>query len=506
MSENQNIPDIGVLGLARWAWRQLTSMRTALILLMLLGVAAIPGSLFPQRNQNPQKVDQYFANNPGLAHWMDRIRLFDVYASPWFSAIYLLLFISLIGCVLPRTFSHLKAIGKKPPLTPKNLDRMEGYALLADVDGEQALARARTWLRKHHYRVRIEAGSISAEKGYLRETGNLMFHLSLILILVGVALGSLFGMKGEAIVNVGDRFVNTPTSYDTITYGKFQPAGSLIPFALTITDFAAKYDPITGQPQDYTLTTSVENPIGSTPKKVIIKVNKPLTYGATKIYLQANGYSPVVTIRDKSGHVVFSGATIFLPQDADLTSLGAIKEPDMNPQIGFIGTFLPTAQMNMKRGGFSSYPEVLNPELLLSAWKGNLGLDSGVPQSVYQLNTAALKEIGIKALLLGDTYNFGEGSITFDGWKSWVNLQIVEDPGKMYALFGAIFAILGLLVSLFTRQRRVWVKLSADGSGVEIAGLAKNGIPGLEPELEALAAAIASESSNITTGRTKEQM
>jgi len=333
-----------------------------------------------------------------------------------------------------------------------------------------------------------------------------MFHLSLILILVGVALGSLFGMKGEAIVNVGDRFVNTPTSYDTITYGKFQPAGSLIPFALTITDFAAKYDPITGQPQDYTLTTSVENPIGSAPKKVIIKVNKPLTYGATKIYLQANGYSPVVTIRDKSGHVVFSGATIFLPQDADLTSLGAIKEPDMNPQIGFIGTFLPTAQMNMKRGGFSSYPEVLNPELLLSAWKGNLGLDSGVPQSVYQLNTAALKEIGIKALLLGDTYNFGEGSITFDGWKSWVNLQIVEDPGKMYALFGAIFAILGLLVSLFTRQRRVWVKLSADGSGVEIAGLAKNGIPGLEPELEALAAAIASESSNITTGRTKEQM
>ena len=158
----------------------------------------------------------------------------------------------------------------------------------------------------------------------------------------------------------------------------------------------------------------------------------------------------------------------------------------MTPQIGFIGTFLPTAQMNMKRGGFSSYPEVLNPELLLSAWKGNLGLDSGTPQSVYQLNTAAMKEIGIKALLLGDTYNFGEGSITFTGWKSWVNLQIVEDPGKMYALFGAIFAILGLLISLFTRQRRIWVRV---GSEIEIAGLAKNGIPGLDKELEDLARA-----------------
>ena len=490
MSDINNAPDIGVIGLLRWGWRQLTSMRTALILLMLLGVGAIPGSLFPQRNQTPQKVDQYFVNNPTLAHWMDRFKLFDVYASPWFSAIYLLLFISLIGCVLPRTFSHLRAIGKKPPLTPRNLDRMEGHQLLAGADSTAALELARTWFRKNRYRVRLQDGSISAEKGYMRESGNLMFHLSLILILVGVALGSLFGMKGETIVNVGERFINTPTSYDTIAYGKFQKQGSLIPFSLKVTDFAAKYNPVTSQPTDYTLTTLVENPIGAAAKKVIIKVNKPLTFGSTKIYLQANGYSPVVTIRDKSGAVTFSGPTIFLPQDANLTSVGAIKAPDMSPQIGFIGTFLPTAKMNMQRGGFSSYPEVLNPELLLAAWQGNLGLDSGTPQSVYQLNTSAMKEIGIKALLLGNTYNFGEGSITFDGWCSWVNLQIVEDPGKMYALFGAIFAILGLLISLFTRQRRIWIKVDQASGVVEIAGLAKNGIPGLDIELEELARAV----------------
>ena len=94
-------------------WRQLTSMRTALILLLLLGVAAIPGSLIPQRTQNPMKVQAYFTDNPTLAQWFDRLKLFDVYSSPWFSAIYLLLFISLIGCVLPRTIEHLKAIGKR---------------------------------------------------------------------------------------------------------------------------------------------------------------------------------------------------------------------------------------------------------------------------------------------------------------------------------------------------------------------------------------------------------
>ena len=489
MSEKNSVnsaPEIGFIALLRWAWRQLTSMRTALILLMLLGVAAIPGSLFPQRNQNPQKVDSYFTSDPTLAKWMDRLHLFNVYASPWFSAIYLLLFISLIGCVLPRTITHLKAIGKVPPLTPRNLDRMEGYRVVA-TESATAIEEAHRWLKSHRYRIRVEEGSISAEKGYSRETGNLLFHLSLILILVGVALGSLFGMKGEAILNVGDRFINTPTSYDNISYGKFQGQGSLPPFALTVKNFVASYDPVTGQPSNYVLSTEISNPIGAAAKKVIIKVNTPWTVGSTKVYLQANGYSPFVTIKDKSGHVTFKGAVIFLPQDGNLSSLGAIKVPDMVPQIGFIASFIPTATSSASRGIFSTYPEVLDPRLVLSAWKGNLGLDSGTPQSVYSLNTSQMSKIGLKALTLGSTYDFGYGTITFDGWKSWVNLQIVDDPGKMYALFGALFAILGLLISLFTRQRRIWVKV---GESVEIAGLAKNGIPGLEAELMALTRAL----------------
>lgn len=462
-------------------------MRIALILLMLLGVAAIPGSLFPQRNQNPQKVDSYYASNPSLARWMDRFHLFSVYSSPWFSAIYLLLFISLIGCVLPRTFTHLKAIGRQPPLTPRNLDRMEGYRAV-EVDSDRAREISLKWFKTHHFRIRIEQDAISAEKGYSRETGNLLFHLSLILILVGVALGSLFGMKGEAILNVGDRFINTPTSYDNISYGKFQSQGSLLPFSLKVTNFAATYLPTTGEPSDYLLETEISNPIGSTPHRVLIKVNKPWTVGNTKVYLQANGYSPVVTVRDKSGVITFRGAVIFLPQDANLSSLGAIKIPDMKPQIGFIASFIPTASSSAARGIFSTYPEVLDPRLVLSAWRGDLGLDSGNPQSVYSLNTSKMVKIGLKALTLGGTYDFGSGTITFDGWRDWVNLQIVDDPGKFYALYGALFAILGLLISLFTRQRRIWVKL---GGGVEIAGLAKNGLPGLEEELSALARALA---------------
>jgi cytochrome c biogenesis protein len=454
-------------------------MRTALILLLLLGVAAIPGSLFPQRTQNPMQVRQYFLDNPSLAPWLDRLKLFEVFSSPWFSAIYLLLFISLIGCVLPRSIDHAKNIFAQPPLTPKFLDRMEHFTEIKKVD----LDLVEKYLRKKHYRIRREDNSISAEKGYLREYGNLLFHLSLVLILIAVGIGSLLGMRGDSILNVGERFVNTPTSYDSLGFGKYQSESTLKPFSITVNDFRAKYDPATNAPLDYTLNVTVANPYGTAERNEVIKVNQPLSIGSTNVYLQANGYAPTVIVRDKSGKLIFDGPTTFLPQDGNLTSIGSIKVPDMSPQIGFVSSFLPTADRDEIRGGFSSYPEVLDPRLLLAVWKGDLGLNTGVPQSVYRIDTSKMERIGLKALVLNETYDFGEGSITFTGWKSWVNLQVVDDPGKSFALLGAILAILGLLTSLFTRQRRVWVK---QGRKTQVAGLAKNGIPGLQEEINDL--------------------
>ena len=470
----------------RWCWRQLTSMRTALFLLLLLGIAAIPGSLFPQRTQNPLQVKQYFIDNPSLAPWLDRLSFFEVYSSPWFSAIYLLLFISLIGCVLPRSIEHAKAIGAKPPLTPKYLDRLENFTEIKKIN----LDDAEKYLKKKGFRIRREENSISAEKGYARESGNLLFHLSLVLVLIGVGVGSLLGSRGDAILNIGDRFINTPTSYDLLNFGKYQKEDSLIPFSITVKDFNAQYDSVTNAPIDYTLTVSTANPAGSKEEIKIIKVNKPLAYGNTKIYLQANGYSPIVVVKNKQGKVVFEGPTTFLPQDSNLSSIGAIKIPDMQPQIGFVSSFLPTADRDPIRGGFSSYPEVLDPRLLFAIWKGDLGLDSGIPQSVYRIDTSNMERIGLKALTLNETFDFGEGSITFTGWNSWVNLQIVSDPGKYYALVGAILAITGLLISLFTRQRRIWVE---QGKKTQIAGLSKNEIPGLEEEIKLLIKEVSGE-------------
>lgn len=153
----------------------------------------------------------------------------------------------------------------------------------------------------------------------------------------------------------------------------------------------------------------------------------------------------------------------------------------MDPQIGFVGSFIPTADRSASRGAFSSFPEALDPRLLLSVFQGDLGMDSGIPQSVYRLDTSKMERIGLKELAIGESYSFNSvGTITFDGYTPWVNLQIVRDPGKQYALVGSILAILGLLISLFTRRRRIWIKI---GEVVEVAGLSKNNIEGLEKEI-----------------------
>ena len=123
-------PKLGPMGWLRWGWRQLTSMRTALVLLFLLAVAAIPGSVLPQRGTSDLEVNNWIDRNPGAAPLLDRLGFFDVFASPWFSAIYILLFVSLIGCVLPRIGAHWRSMRAPTPPAPRRLDRLAGARYL----------------------------------------------------------------------------------------------------------------------------------------------------------------------------------------------------------------------------------------------------------------------------------------------------------------------------------------------------------------------------------------
>jgi len=498
-----------VLSWLRWTWRQLTSMRTALILLFLLALASVPGSLFPQRGTSPLKVSQYLRDHPFAGPILDRLSLFDVFASPWFAAVYLLLFISLSGCVLPRTVEHAKQIVQQPPLAPKNLSRLSAYvSWTSHATVDEVLPKAHSSWKSSGWRVRSEEDWVSAEKGYSRETGNLLFHLALLVILVAVGFGGALGAKGTVIVREGSGFANNVTQYDSFTPGRLFSNDQLPPFSFTLTKFKARYQvggTQNGAARAFSADIKVRNTPTSPIRRVTIEVNEPLRIEGTSVYLVGHGYAPQFTVRNAKGDVVWQDAAVFLPQDGNFTSTGVVKAPDTVPQLGIQGFFLPTASGDSSRGPRSMFPAPENPQAFLSVWSGDLGLDNGIPQSVYQLNTKAMTRIGIQRMKPGQVWKLphGQGTVAFTGFKEWASFSITRDPGKGYALVAAFLAIFGLTLSLLVPRRRMWLRITkqADGSNLfEVAGLSKTEAPGLLDEVQRLAQqvkAIAPEVSHV---------
>lgn len=484
----------------RWVWAQLTSMRTALVLLFLLALASIPGSLVPQTRNSPILVSDYKAEHPQLDKIFEPLGMYDVYASAWFSAIYLLLFLSLVGCILPRIGKYARDLRKPPPRLPRRVERLPEHAMAtAQVEDAVALGNAEAWLRSKRYRTRRTDEGISAERGYLREFGNLVFHISLVGVLIGLAWSNLWGFRGSVVVVEGRGFANVITQYDDFTTGAMVDTDGLEPFSLVLNSFTAEFE--TGEVQrgaarvfdaDVTVKENGES------RRQLLTVNQPiLTQGGTQVNLQGHGYAPRFTVTDANGDVAFSGPVVTLPQDGNFSSIGVVKAYDGRPnRLAFEIFFFPTAVLD-EQGPRSVFPDALNPEVYLNAWFGPPREETGEPESVYRLNPAGLEPVlgdnedVFRAMMrpgAGMTLPDGLGSITFDGYSRWIKLQISQTPGNMMALISLLIGVAGLMLSLYVRPRRLFVRL--DGGRIVAGGLDRtDAASGLATEVEGLLAA-----------------
>jgi cytochrome c biogenesis protein len=481
-------------------------MRTALVLLFLLAVAAIPGSLLPQRSIAVEKVNEYLRTHGSTGRLFDRLFLFDVFSSPWFAGVYLLLFISLVGCLVPRLRTHAVALVRRPVPPPARLDRLPAHAVGSDGD----LDRLASLLRKRRFRVAVRDATVSAEKGYLKESGNLLFHFALLGMLIGVAVGSWYGWHGNRLLVAGpdQAFCNTLQQYDESGLGARVGAGDLPPFCVELERFDASYLD-NAQPLSY--TASVRYTEGSRPpRSAKVEVNHPLELDGANVYLLGHGYAPVLRYTDRYGKSQTS-VSPFLPTTdvTRLTSEGVAAFPDVNVdpatgrrvpggQVAFAGRYLPTMSSDV-HVETSIHPAERNPRLFLVAYSGDLGMDVGFAQSVYTLNqrqidAGRLKQVAVsKGLRAGETWVLPDGSkVEFLGTRPWITTVTRHDPGEGFVLVAAGCLLVGLLLSLAGKRRRIWFRGGGDGR-VEAAGLPRTDYAGFQREFDEIVEAARKE-------------
>jgi cytochrome c biogenesis protein len=379
-------------------------------------------------------------------------------------------------------------------------DRWETHVPAADV-----LSCARAALRRGRWRVVERGGALSAEKGYLRETGNLLFHVSLVALLLGIALGGLRGFQGSALVVEGRGFSSALFNYDDIRPGRTFDAEDLVPFGFTLEEFRATYDDdgraLTFD-ADITWTSDAGDPEAAV-EPYTLRVNHPLSIEGARLYLLGHGYAPYVRVTDADGEVTWDGAVPCLPQNPQFLSTCVVKAPTpQGDDLAFEGVYTPTTVQDPETSQIGSrHPAPDLPALTLVGYRGDLGLASGAPQSVYRIEDRSRLEPmddGRPELLEpGATWLLpGGGTLEWVDTSEWVTVQVTQDPGKQLALWASGGMVLGLLLSLFVKRRRMWVRAgtaaatgpAAGRTVVETGGLGRTDAEAFQAEFEALTA------------------
>lgn len=454
------------------------------MLLLLLGAGAAVGSFFPQRPIDRRAVEAWIDRNPGAEGVMEAFGLFDVYGSWWFMIIYVLLLVSLVGCLTRRYRAQLRLV-RQQPRTPSELAARERYMrATVQASPEQVLTEAGRVLRKRRFRRRIEGSTLSAEKGHLRESGSLLFHTSILVLLAGATIARMFGASGQVLLMEGDTFIDSYLGYDSLTAGRAFGSGHT-GFELELQEFDVQWHP-SGVPRLYESRVIVTEPSGES-REATVRVNEPLQVAGRDVYQIAWGWAPVLEVRQQ-GEVLYSGPTVFLPEDNGW--IGVAKIPQTEPeQTGLAMQLVVDPQEGPDGELFDRNREPRDPLVIAQILRGDLGLDK--PQNVYRLETDGLERIGQELVGLGRETAIGDGiTLAFTDMIQYSVFQVGYNPGSPLLLLGAVGLVVGVVPGLYAFRRRIWVRATSSDRGtlIEFAGHSFQRKDAADQEFKALVA------------------
>ena len=402
----------------------------ALFAVVGMTLKQLPGFAFRSATDYANEMDKLHQQydpvlGVGVVNALERLQLFHVFTSTWFSVGLVILILSIVACTIDRTprlwraGADIRVVQPEPFFDPSLPDR-------AALDGVSASLVAAT-LRRHRYHVRqVEADGVTflyGDRHRWVKLATLLTHAGLVLFLVAGAATSALGDEQALVVANGDSLT-------------VQPIGT--PGLLLVKNLGFSAPGLeTGHPTDFTTHLAVfQN--GQQIADKVIRVNDPLAVDGYTFHQNGFGPAPTIVIRDSAGLPLWSGA---VPMTDTVASLPfaqfAVPGRDVALQL--------VLQKDSSGTGI----------LLVLPFRGTLNADG----------TTSTTGLGPLALAQGEAAvpDGTDFSIAFTGVSQYTLLIAKKDPGAYIAWLAFLLLIVGLLITFWMPRRRIWSRLTAEG-------------------------------------------
>jgi cytochrome c biogenesis protein len=371
---------------------------------------------------------------PGLYRFLDFLGIFDMYHSWWFRGILALLAVNIFSCSssrFPRIWSKItRPRGEIDKVQVANLPYTKHFkrSLSPEEVTEKVSSITRGIFGKPLISETTEAIVIFAERGRMSRLGVSITHLSILIILLGALIGSLFGFKGFVNILEGGTvdWIRTRQRGGTTQ----RPLG----FKVRCDDFRITYYDMDAQERfvkEYISTlTFLED--GREVMKKEVRVNHPLTFNGLRFYQSSYGSIPeiTVTVEGKNRGANFSvvaheGEKVEIPE-----SKAFFQILKFHPQIHNFGEGVAMA----------------------------LFQPTAAPQRFWLLKTRPK---------LVDGYQFTLKGVME---REYTGLQVTKDPGVWIVWVGCILLVWGLMVAFFLSHQRIWVLIPRGKATILVSG------------------------------------
>jgi cytochrome c biogenesis protein len=433
------------------------SVRLTIVLLVLIAILATVGTFLPQQEEAASLAARL---SPGTIRLMLNLKLFDIYASPLFILLLGLLSVNLIVCSLNRFPTSWKRIHPQPFPPPKGLFAQldTGHMISLKSKKDEAADAVEALLAKKFGKIAREKANrevfLFFQRGRYCHLGVYAIHLSVLLIIAGAVIGSLFGFEGYVSLAEGQF-----TSHVEVKGGK-EPRH--LDFAIRCERFVVEFYE-NGMPKAYRSDLSFSRD-GKVVHQGTVQVNHPLSFGGLRFYQSSYGTAPEGKAllvysgpRGKSQpQLLTEGARFELPERGASATVLRIEENMMNMGPA-VSLRIDSPQGEMKLWIFQHIEEMK---------RDNPGLLSAMPG----LNPG-----------LFQPYLFSLQSVEF---PYTTGLQVRDDPGVPFVAAGGFLLIGGLLITFGMSHRRFWLRIDEAGgmARIAVAGKSNRSAAGLADE------------------------